>query len=560
MASGHVLSSSDDCLDSALNKLDLHSFQLEEYCPMSTSLIYEKSRLKWLSDFDSLKKFMKESIGLRGKWSTPGGSSKQFKGNNVELVLTWYHKKQKTLLFQGNDGNLLKEKLIKHCETTAPSQEATTWASSSQIELSFSLSPSQPELTEDETVVQPLGVESVDKVWGEGDSTRNDNDCFEIKSSPFDRCDCPCRTLATELEGVKLDIVILQKRMEYKASSYMDQSVSITQSSEEMRLKRELSEEKDRNRQLEKDICVLVKGRDAEMHDLNNTINSLEDRVIKAEGERDSLRLALSLIMQEKQADKVVDANATNKWRTVGVKVKPQIQQGRKDQLKTKQETTQLGKMGTDYRRKGGNNNNSFAVLKDYNYQTSNNDNHFDEVKEVKSTRTESPKQSRESVVIIGDSMVKGLQANRLKKSTELDIKVKAFPGSTVSDMHDYMKPSLKNKPDRVIIHVGTNNLKRDEPAKVVDEIKNLVHAAKKISPKSKIAISEIITREDDMRLADRAQEVNAMLSHNNILNSCMLISHENINKNSLNSYGLHLNRLGCSLLAKNFIGYLKSF
>ena len=42
--------------------------------------------------------------------------------------------------------------------------------------------------------------------------------------------------------------------------------------------------------------------------------------------------------------------------------------------------------------------------------------------------------------------MVKGLQANRLRRSTELDVKVKTFPGSTVSDMHDYIKLSLKKK------------------------------------------------------------------------------------------------------------------
>lgn len=70
-------------------------------------------------------------------------------------------------------------------------------------------------------------------------------------------------------------------------------------SNEEIRLKRELHEEIETNRQLEKDICVMVKGRNSEITDLSNTIHSLEIKVTKAEEERDSLKLALSM-MQDK--------------------------------------------------------------------------------------------------------------------------------------------------------------------------------------------------------------------------------------------------------------------
>ena len=56
---------------------------------------------------------MKDSIGLRGKWSSPGGNSKRSKSSNLDLVMTWYFKKQQTLLIQGKDGNSVKEKLIK---------------------------------------------------------------------------------------------------------------------------------------------------------------------------------------------------------------------------------------------------------------------------------------------------------------------------------------------------------------------------------------------------------------------------------------------------------------
>ena len=62
---------------------------------------------------------MKDSIGLRGKWSSPGGNSKRFKSSNLDLVMTWYFKKQQTLLIQGKDGNSVKEKLVKLCQTAS---------------------------------------------------------------------------------------------------------------------------------------------------------------------------------------------------------------------------------------------------------------------------------------------------------------------------------------------------------------------------------------------------------------------------------------------------------
>ena len=58
-----------------------------------------------------LQKFI-QNIGLQGKWSSPGGNSKKFTSTTHELALTWYYGKQKTLTFQGKDGDRLKASLI----------------------------------------------------------------------------------------------------------------------------------------------------------------------------------------------------------------------------------------------------------------------------------------------------------------------------------------------------------------------------------------------------------------------------------------------------------------
>ena len=49
---------------------------------------------------------------------------------------------------------------------------------------------------------------------------------------------------------------------------------------------------------------------------------------------------------------------------------------------------------------------------------------------------------------------------------------VSSFPGATVSCMKHYVKPLLDEKPDRVIIHVGTNDSKSEEvPLKIYKNI-----------------------------------------------------------------------------------------
>ena len=70
-------------------------------------------RLIWASDLESFKNFVENCLQQQGKWSSPGGNNKQFKSCNDKLVITWYFKKQLTLVFQGQDGPFLKEKLFK---------------------------------------------------------------------------------------------------------------------------------------------------------------------------------------------------------------------------------------------------------------------------------------------------------------------------------------------------------------------------------------------------------------------------------------------------------------
>ena len=51
------------------------------------------------------------------------GNSKRFKCENFDIVITWYYKKQMTLLFQGGEGSIFKDDLINAVEDREATKE-----------------------------------------------------------------------------------------------------------------------------------------------------------------------------------------------------------------------------------------------------------------------------------------------------------------------------------------------------------------------------------------------------------------------------------------------------
>ena len=135
-----------------------------------------------------------------------------------------------------------------------------------------------------------------------------------------------------------------------------------------------------------------------------------------------------------------------------------------------------------------------------------------------------------------------------------LRVQVSTFPGCSTLDMEDYIKPILRKKPDKLVIHVGTNSLREKEtPEKCADEISSLAKLVLSSSPKTIVALSSIITRTDDKALAAKAIEVNLHLKKICQQNHWTFINHSNIKPSHLNRNGIHLNKSGTLLMARNF-------
>ena len=76
----------------------------------------------------------------------------------------------------------------------------------------------------------------------------------------------------------------------------------------------------------------------------------------------------------------------------------------------------------------------------------------------------------RQKTVIVGDSIVKRLQQHKLAKAAKHSVGIKCFPGTTVRDMYDYVKPVLRKKPNTIILHVGTNSTANKEASEIIND------------------------------------------------------------------------------------------
>ena len=46
---------------------------------------------------------------------------------------------------------------------------------------------------------------------------------------------------------------------------------------------------------------------------------------------------------------------------------------------------------------------------------------------------------------------------------------IKSFSGARVKDMEDYLKPLIRKEPDELILHMGTNNIRDNDPREVAE-------------------------------------------------------------------------------------------
>ena len=120
---------------------------------------------------------------------------------------------------------------------------------------------------------------------------------------------------------------------------------------------------------------------------------------------------------------------------------------------------------------------------------------------------------------------------------------MKLFPGVRTKAMKHYVSPYLEKKPDLVILHTATSNLKSvSSPEEIANEIISLALSMKEKG--HQIAVSGILLLGDIF--SKKAKHVNEALEIKCKGHNVDFISHKNINiRSHLNQDRLHLNRKG---------------
>ena len=172
-------------------------------------------------------------------------------------------------------------------------------------------------------------------------------------------------------------------------------------------------------------------------------------------------------------------------------------------------------------------------------------------IKSVSKNKRNKNDQNKIVTAIVGGSMIKDLYGWELSDREE-KVVVKHFSGSSTEDVKTYIQPPIKRDIDRVIISVGTNDLKSSQDPETI--AKNIIDIAKNSTTnENEILVSSIVPQRDNLN--GKGRQVNNILQKLCAENSFVYVNHDNIKpRHHCNYGGVYLNTVGSKIVAENFI------
>ena len=158
------------------------------------------------------------------------------------------------------------------------------------------------------------------------------------------------------------------------------------------------------------------------------------------------------------------------------------------------------------------------------------------------------------TTLIVGDSMLGGVKEGLI--GPRGNMKVRSFPGATLDDMVDYLRPLLRKKPDRVLLHAATNDAINHNANDIIQKILDVKAFIENEVKGCTVIISSPINRLDNQKCATVIRNVNAQLKNIGNIN---LMANDNITTKHLGIKKLHLNMSGTKLLVTNILTKLRS-
>ena len=304
-------------------------------------------------------------------------------------------------------------------------------------------------------------------------------------------------------------------------------------------------------RKSENDETVLIRNYEA------NQLSSLRDEIRALREELQQKDEQIKTLTNEKDSYKITSLYKTS----VIEKNKSNNQSNKNNRNIMEVDTTKKQKRDVTHDsnslkiRTSWPNNNNCANTTDW----ANDDNKDNDTEEWEKQRKPKVKSTKRSITIVGDSMIKNVQAYKLNKQLKNNEKiyVKSFPGATVEDMWDHVRPTMRRTPDLVVLHAGTNDLRDETADHIASSIMKLALEIK--GDQNDVMVSSIIDRTDSEELYQKSVRVNEVLKLECSKYHLHFIDNSNIDGwTNLNGSGLHLNYKGTLALAKNFMESIK--
>ena len=111
--------------------------------------------------------------------------------------------------------------------------------------------------------------------------------------------------------------------------------------------------------------------------------------------------------------------------------------------------------------------------------------------------------------------------------SVNYKVKIVNFPGGTSEKILEKLDDIIKEQPDDLIVHVGTNDLTNN--VKLLTNVKKIFNEVSKESPSTSIAFSSIINRKDKTNIQKTLTDTNARLKNFCIQKEIILLKKQNL-------------------------------
>lgn len=503
---------------------DALPFSGQEYDQLSTSnsnfaalvsklsYLHTKDQFKWFGNFEELICLVKVLLETNdtGEFSEDQ-THKMLTFRVGDIIVKWYSTTH-TLQTQGSGFASLRTKLMK--------------AYSSKDEL----------LALQVNNLNDSSVPSVELANSEEPAAAAAYDISSNESSPLASCGC-CFTVNSDLKNLENQFNDFRKlilsKLNMQAGLSHDERVQPEREADVQ----QINTLRQKNEDLSNEISIL-----------KELLREEEAKREKISEERDSYKTALQVLTKELNTPESNSPSSTHdqpddNYVEPGKNRGPNNKSKKTKRDKGQRSNNQAPKTGQNIQQTPVNFTNRFAPLghedKDSNQNASSSDNSTNNF----------------TTVLVGDSIIKQIQGWKLGKKVGHRVVVKSFSGATTSDMKHYLKPTLEKNPQQILLHVGTNDLRDQNPNVVVD---NVVELARKIESETsaRIILSELVTRSDNVS-SDSVKTVNKKLKKFCNQNNWKLIQHQNITINDLNQSGLHLNNRGNNILFNNFVNCL---